>query len=200
MGAQGVARDGSHPLPCRRSRRSVPPMPSVGVLLMRWLRWQWVISTLVEDHLMIRADRGGQVTRGDQDSVDGWERTFPSTLSMLQLASRHRICIVNIFYRKHFVSFVLPEELDDGCRIPQGSRSCPEQLLARGPSQRRPFPPIDLGSSRSTLVAKGVAPSRPQVNRSKGPPLGGTPSACAPKHPHPVPDVPASHASAAVDL
>ena len=94
LGAQGVARDGSHPLPCRRSRRSVPPMPSVGVLLMRWLRWQWVISTLVEDHLMIRADRGGQVTRGDQDSVDGWERTFPSTLSMLQRSSPAAIAYV----------------------------------------------------------------------------------------------------------
>ena len=34
-----------------------------------WLRWQGVISTLIEDHLMIR---GGQVTRGagDQASVD----------------------------------------------------------------------------------------------------------------------------------
>ena len=41
---------------------------------------------------------------------------FPSTLSMLQLASRHCICIVNTFYRKHFVSFALPKELADGCR------------------------------------------------------------------------------------
>jgi hypothetical protein len=38
------------------------------------------------------------------------EQTFPSTLSMymLQLASHHRICIVNTFYRKDFVSFALP--------------------------------------------------------------------------------------------
>ena len=34
----------------------MPPMPSAGVLLMRWLRmrWQGVISTLIEDDLMIR--------------------------------------------------------------------------------------------------------------------------------------------------
>jgi hypothetical protein len=29
-------------------------MLSAGVLLLRWLRWQGVFSTLIDDHLMIR--------------------------------------------------------------------------------------------------------------------------------------------------
>ena len=71
-------------------------MPSAGVgycVLMRWfwiwLRWQGVISDLatpIEDRLMIP---GSSHPRGyHQGSMDGGERTFPSTLSMLQLATR----------------------------------------------------------------------------------------------------------------
>ena len=52
---------------------------------------------------------------------------------------------MNTFDRKNVVSFALPEELADGCRKAL-ARSCPEQLLAEGPSQRRPVAPIDLGS------------------------------------------------------
>jgi hypothetical protein len=74
------------------ARRRPSSMPSTGVLLMRWLRWQGVISTPIEDHLNPK-DPAGRVTRGDQGSVDGGERTFSSTLSMLQLASCHRISI-----------------------------------------------------------------------------------------------------------
>ena len=94
-------------------------------------------AQLRQDHLMIRT---GQVTRGDQGSVDGGERTFPSTLSMLQLASRHRICNVNTFYRKHFVSFALPEELADGCRKALAAARSSSSLGGPPPpkTQRRP--------------------------------------------------------------
>mgnify|MGYP007078398304 CR=1 FL=1 len=77
-----------------------------GVLLMRWLRWQGVISTDNAhrgDHLIIR---GARVKSGKSPAVikvqgqakvawkDGGGPTFPSTLSMLQLASRHRMAYV----------------------------------------------------------------------------------------------------------
>ena len=43
----------------------------------------------------------------------------PSTFSTLQLARcRHRICIADIFYCKHLVSIVLPEELAHGGAAP----------------------------------------------------------------------------------
>ena len=87
-----------------------PPMPSAGVPLLMRLRWQAVISTLIHDHLMIRRGKSAQrlELRG------WWSRTFGCTWSMLELASRHRICIADmiadILYRKHFVSIALPEE------------------------------------------------------------------------------------------
>ena len=65
--------------------RRRPHAESAGVLLMRWLKWQGVISTLIEDHLMIR---GSSHPRCDQGSVDGGEQTFPSTLSMLVAAAQ----------------------------------------------------------------------------------------------------------------
>jgi hypothetical protein len=55
-----------------------------------------------------------------------------TTVSMLQLASRHRICSVNTFYRKHFVPFALPEELADGCRKALGLAAARGQLLRLG--------------------------------------------------------------------
>ena len=110
----------------------------MGVLLMRWLRWHDVILTdeahggPAPDDLRVN----GQVTRDDQGTRQrGWRGTdvplhIEHAEARQKLASRHRICIVSTFYRKHFVSFTLPEELADGCCNAQGSRSCPEQLLA----------------------------------------------------------------------
>ena len=57
-------------------------------------------------------------------------------------------------YYKHMLPQTLclirspPEELADGCRkaLAVASWMRPEQLLAKGPSQRRPFAPIDLAS------------------------------------------------------
>eukprot|EP00966_Prymnesium_polylepis_P152907 3532296-Prymnesium_polylepis.1 len=40
---------------------------------------------------------------------------------MVLLASRHRICIVDMSYNKHFVWNALPEERDAGCRQSVGA-------------------------------------------------------------------------------
>ena len=71
-----------------------------------------MISTFVEDHLLLS---GGEPAR--RSSRRGcWPRTFGFTWSMVLLASRHRICIVDMSYTKHFVWNALPEERAAGCR------------------------------------------------------------------------------------
>ena len=76
---------------------------------------QSVISTFVEDHLADLLLSGGEPAR--RSSRRGcWPRTFGFTWSMVLLASRHRICIVDMSYTKHFVWNALPEERAAGCR------------------------------------------------------------------------------------
>jgi hypothetical protein len=105
------------------------------------------------------------------------------------------ICIVSTFYRKHFVSFALPEELADGCRkalaAARGSswlgvppNGGPLLRLTSGldgvnACGQRSDPAKTAGQSEQRAAVgrgqsgEGMTPSRPQVNRSKGPPLGG---------------------------
>ena len=76
-----------------------------------------MISTFVEDHLLLS---GGEPAR--RSSRRGcWPRTFGFTWSMVLLASRHRICIVDMSYTKHFVWNALPEERAAGCRQSVGA-------------------------------------------------------------------------------
>ena len=57
---------------------------------------------------------------------------------------RDRICIVNTFYRKHFVSFALPEELADGCR--KALAAARSSSLLGVPPNGGPLLRLDLGS------------------------------------------------------
>ena len=76
-----------------------------------------MISTFVEDHLLLS---GCEPAR--RSSRRGcWPRTFGFTWSMVLLDSRHRICIVDILYTKHFVWNALPEERAAGCRQSVGA-------------------------------------------------------------------------------
>ena len=60
---------------------------------------------------------------------------------------RHRICIVDMSYTKHFVWNALPEELAAGCCQSVGVAWTLEQLLIEGPCQFRTFcARIELGS------------------------------------------------------
>ena len=70
-----------------------------------------MISTFVEDHLLLS---GGEPAQRSSRR-ECWPRTFGFTWSMVLLASRHRICIVDMSYTKHFVWNALPEERAAGC-------------------------------------------------------------------------------------
>ena len=83
------------------------------------------------------------------------ERTFLSTLSMLQLNSRNRIYIVDAFYRRNTSSHSRSLRrwlLATGCRSKALAAACRSSCLSEGPSQRRPFAPIDLRAA----VLKGA--------------------------------------------
>ena len=76
-----------------------------------------MISTFVEDHLLLS---GGEPAQ--RSSRRGcWPRTFGFMWSMVLLASRHRICIEDMSYTKHFVWNALPEERAAGCRQSVGA-------------------------------------------------------------------------------
>ena len=118
----------SHVLP-EALTGSAPPMPSTGVLLMRWLRWQ--VGGHLDPHRGPPDDprvKSPAVTKVAW-MWNGTDVPLHFEHAAAQQSQSHIYC-GRILPPKHFVSFALPEALAPRYWLPQqGSRRCVQELL-----------------------------------------------------------------------